>query len=98
MLEERKIINIIKADLQKRFEDVEIVSINVVPEVDEDGDDVLFVSVVFDAKERKRLDPRKTSAMARSIVPQLMSAGEDAFPVFSFIRKSEWREKSPEAA
>lgn len=92
-----EIEQIIRSVLCEKFSDVEIESIEALPDVDEDGEKVIVVKVVFDGN-RKKLDAKKVSGVARSVLPKLEEAGESGFPIMSFIAKSELRKKSPEAA
>lgn len=80
---------IIEKLLVKQFGKIDIESIDIQPDVDEDGDDILFVRVVFDSKNNKPLDALKASSFVRHLRPKILDAGETAFPVLSFIAKSE---------
>lgn len=91
------ISDMVRRLLHDRFDDVEIVSVDVRPDVDADGDRVLFITVVFDGK-RKQLDSQKTSGLARHLLPEMQEAGENGFPIFSFIAKSELAKVKPDAA
>ena len=88
---------IVREHLATWFDDIEITSINVRHVEDEDGVEFLAISVVFDGK-KKQLDAAKTSKVVRHVRPKMRAAGENAFPVFSFIAKSELGKLSPEAA
>lgn len=83
-----KIENIVRSVLADRFDDVVIHSIDVKPDFDEDGDRILYVEVVFDGVKRS-LPAKTTSGLVRSLLPKMEAIGEDRFPVFSFIAKSE---------
>ena len=89
-----KIERIIRNAIEQEFGDVEILSIKVRPDLDEDGEKVLFVEVVFDGN-RKQLDARKTSGLARQVLPQI---GDEGFPIFSFIASSELGKTRAETA
>lgn len=93
-----KIREIVTAALEELFENVRIVSVYVRPDYDQDGDRVLLVDVVFDASQGNRLDSRKTSGLTRHVLPKMEQAGEEGFPVFSFIADSEMRKDKPETA
>jgi len=76
--------------LKQKLEGVEISCIEFTRDKDEDGEDVLIITVVFDAGKGSRLDPGKTSGLARRIIPAIRDImGEELFPVLSFISKSE---------
>jgi len=93
---EQAVHDIIKSVLEDRFRNVNILSINVMPDIDEHGDQVLFVTVVFDG-EKKRLDTKETSSLARRVLPRMEEIGDDRFPIFSFIAKSELRNVHPDS-
>lgn len=95
--DEASIRKIVESVLRTRFGDVEIVSVDVRPDVDASGDRILLITIVFDAKE-KGLDARETSSLARRILPKMQAVGEEGFPVFSFIAKSELGKLKPETA
>lgn len=80
----------IQAELERQLAGVRIVSVEVCPDVDEDGDSVLFVTVVFQTNQ-KRLDARATSSMARHLRSEICRAGDDRFPVLSFIADNEMK-------
>ena len=92
-----KVEQILRSVLEQEFENVEILSINITPDLDEFGEKILIVKVVFDG-DRRALDARKTSGLARHILPKIGAIGEDAFPVFSFIAKSELGNVNPDCA
>lgn len=92
-----KIEKIVRNVLSERFENVEIESISVVFDVDEDGDDILRVKVIFDG-QTKHLDARKASGVLRHLRPKIAEIGEDAFPIMSYIAKSELGKHKTEAA
>lgn len=86
---------IIEKVLKDRLDNVEA-SVSVTPSLDEDGDRILLVTVVFEG-DSKRLDPRETSGLARRVLPKLREIEEKGFPIFSFVAKSELRKLNPEA-
>jgi len=88
---------LVRAVLEERFDDVEFVAINVHPDVDDDGMEYLEIAIVFDS-QRTSLDARKTSGLVRHLRPRLAEVGETAFPILSFIAKSDLGNTSPEAA
>lgn len=97
MLDQEKIKDLVGTVISERFDNMDIVAINVRPDFDDDGDDIITISVIFDGNKRK-LDPKKTSSVLRYLLPKIRAAGERGFPVMSFIAKSELGSVSPEAA
>lgn len=84
----QRVDDIIKTVVKDTFGDVDIVSIDIEPDVGEDGEPILLVVVVFDNKSA-RIDTSRVSGLIRHIRPKMAEIGEDAFPVLSFIAKSE---------
>ena len=82
--------SVIEAVVRNRFDDVEIVAVDIKPDVDEDGDRVLLVEIVFDA-DSGRLDAGRASGLVRHMLPKIADLGEQAFPILSFISKSDYR-------
>ncbi|MGB0696890.1 MAG: hypothetical protein ACPGOY_14655 [Rhodospirillaceae bacterium] len=80
-----KVQKVIEGVVRKRLDDVDIVSVEVSPDVDHDGDDILIVKVLFDGPKR-RPDSQKTVSLVRKMRPKLAMINERAFPVISVIR------------
>ena len=74
--------------LSHDFENVRIMDVDVADDVDEDGDAVLRINVVF-LGQPKDLDARKLSGAVRSLRPKLGEIEEFAFPLLSFISQKE---------
>ena len=86
-----KVKTIVRNTLEKRFaSDFIFDPIVVVSEIDEYGDDYLDIIIVFDG-DQANLDPSWTSGLIGRIQPHLAAAGIEAFPVPSFVVKSEWK-------
>jgi len=89
-----KVKAIVRNTLEKRFADDFIFDpIVVIPEIDDYSDDYLEylnIIIVFDG-DQANLSPRWTSGFIGRIRPQLIDAGIEAFPVPSFVVKSEWK-------
>jgi hypothetical protein len=64
--------------------------LNVVVErgTDSDGENVIFVHVVFDNKSN-RIDAKETVGITRHVRARLSKLGEDGFPLFYYVAKSE---------
>lgn len=92
----KDIKDIVKGVLEERFTDVIIESIDIEPDVDEDGDPILRIRIVFDAN-KKTLDPRRASGLLRHMRPRMADRGVLDFPILSFIAKSELQGKNAEA-
>ncbi len=79
--------------LTKRFspEDFAFDPIVVEPDYDQDGDEILWIQIVFDGDQEK-LDPDLTSDIYEDIGPEMKAYGIAAYPIASFIEKSEWED------
>ncbi len=92
-----KLRKVIESVLRERFDNVEIETVSIESDFDEDGDAILRVKVIFDG-EKKQLDARIASGVLRHMRPKMAEIGEEAFPVISYIAKSEIEDKKPAAA
>ena len=88
---------IVENALEKRFPRVDVVAINVRDSEDEDGDKIIDIVIVFEAKN-KDFDPAKVPPFVSEIVDKLSEAEDSRFPVLSFISKSDLGKTKPEAA
>ncbi len=86
-----RVRNIVARMLAERFRPEEFVfdPIIVKPDLDQDGDDILLVQIIFDG-DQDRLDPRRTRGMVGRIYPEMKAIPVTAYPIISFIEKSEW--------
>jgi hypothetical protein len=73
--------------ISRRLPSVEIIDIKVKRDVDTDGDEVLDVTVIFEAPAD--LDPQRVVGLVRHLRPYLQERGERAFPVMSFVSQKE---------
>ena len=83
--------------VKERFRDAEIVSVEVAEDIDQDGDPVLKVRVIFET-ETGTLDAEETSSFLRYLRPKLSEHGLEQFPIMSFISNQELRGNSAEPA
>jgi hypothetical protein len=82
--------SIVMERLGRNFHNVKIVDVLVHADLDEDGDRVLVIDIVIEGMPEKQ-DKLAMSGAVRHIRPELVSAGEDAFPLISFISESDAR-------
>lgn len=86
---------VISDTIQSRF-DVPFVKIAVTPDVDEDGDEFLWVKAVYDGQP-ENIDTRASITIVRHPQSKLAEASVEAFPVISYIAKYDLKEKEIEA-
>jgi hypothetical protein len=82
--------------VRERFKDVNIDRVTVVRDTDHEDDDIFRVMVVFD--QRGPLDAHKSAGLARHLRHALLERKERAFPIVSFVSRSDAKRLAPEAA
>jgi len=83
-----KILELIENTVKSRFPDANIISVKVSEDESSDGGRVLNVTIVFESASGS-IDPHKAAGLIRHTRPKLRELGEDAFPIFSFMTKSD---------
>jgi hypothetical protein len=83
--------------VERELGGLKIVALNLQRDTDRDGDPVLLITVVFDDR-KKDLNPKVISGMVRKVRPTLLDLGESAFPVFTYVGRSELGKIKPDAA
>ena len=88
-----RVADLVAQALAKRFSREEFVfgPIVVTPDFDWDGDEILWIQIVFDG-DQDNLDPGWTGSLGELISPGMKEIGVTAFPLTSFIEKSEWED------
>jgi len=84
-----QIKKVVKKTLTKPLGKVSITKIDVVDGVDADGDDILRISVIYDGGPED-LNPEKLLGITRILRDELDTIGEQAYPLVSFISKTEY--------
>ena len=88
-----KVKDVIEETLRERCGNVfELIAVR--PDFDQYGDEILVIKAIFNAD---RLGAKRTSGLIRHLRPKLAEVGTEAFPVISFIAKSELRDRDLEA-
>ena len=88
MAENQQLERIIRSVLEEIFGDDRIEDVYVASAYDEDGDEILRITVVFDGTE-EQFDARKASSVVRHMRPRLATIGEQAFPIISYVSSDE---------
>jgi hypothetical protein len=83
---DQRIANAVRETMTDQFKSVKVRDINVKPDTDQFGEDVLHIDVVYDGKS---LDPRATASFIRHLRPRLLKLQEMKFPVISFVSSAE---------
>lgn len=97
MADDNALKRIIEAVFKDHFDEVTIESVTVAHDIDEDGDAILRIAVIFNGKA-KQLNAERASGLLRHMRPKMAEIGEDAFPIISFIAKSDIGARNTEAA
>ena len=88
-----KVKDVIEQTLIERCGDVfELIAVR--PDFDQYGDEILVIKAIFN---EDRLGAQRTSGLIRHLRPKLAEVGTEAFPIISFIAKSELRDRDLEA-
>ena len=88
-----KVKDIVEQTLRERCGNVfELIAVR--PDFNEYGDEILVIKAIFN---KDRLGAQRTSGLIRHLRPKLAEVGTEAFPVISFIAKSELRDRDLEA-
>ena len=83
-----KVKDVIEETLRERCGNVfELIAVR--PDFNEYGDEILIIKAIFN---EDRLGAQRTSGLIRHLRPKLAEMGTEAFPVISFIAKSELRD------
>ena len=83
-----KVKDVIEQTLRERCGDVfELIAVR--PDFDQYGDEILVIKAIFN---EDRLGVQRTSGLIRHLRSKLAEVGTEAFPVISFIAKSELRD------
>ncbi len=75
--------------------EVKFIKIAVRPDIDQDGDEFLWVKAVYD--EPASIDLGKSTSIVRHLRPKLAEVAVEAFPVISYIAKSDLKKAELEA-
>lgn len=71
------------------FEKVKILKVNVTPDHDRDGNDILRIQIVFEGA-LKGADARHAAGAVRRLRPVLEEIDVDMFPLLSFVSKLDY--------
>lgn len=86
---------VISEAIQNRF-DVPFVKIAVTPDIDEDGDELLWVKAVYDGQP-ENIDTWASITILEHLQSKLADVSVDAFPVISYIARYDLKEDELEA-
>jgi len=75
--------------LGRDFENIKILKVNVTPDQDRDGHDILRIQVVFGG-DLKGTDARHVARAARRLRPALDEIDVDVYPLLSFVSKLDY--------
>ncbi|MDX1780144.1 MAG: hypothetical protein R3256_02390 [Thalassovita sp.] len=79
--------------VKERFQDIQIDHVDVEGDVDQDGDAVLRIRIVFDA-DISEMKAEKMSGLPRHLRSALARIGEIRFPITSYISKNDYEEEA----
>lgn len=88
---------VVRKALRASFPKVKVVDVTVQSDEDDDGENVVNIMVVIQAKKAD-LDPKAIPAFVRKVIEALKEEKEDRFPLFNFVSKSDLGKMKSEAA
>ncbi len=88
MLDQETVDDVIERVVRSRFPNVQIDSVEVVPDVDLDGDRMLRITVVFDGQAGD-LDPARMAGLVRHIRSALPASEANSFPLVTYMTRAE---------
>jgi hypothetical protein len=92
-----KVQSIVRAALKRRFPNMRVVRVNVEKTFGHLGDPILEIRVVFDDKNSRFISGNLVE-IPGLLIPELAKMKIEAFPILSYVAKSEFEAVSPEAA
>src|SRR5262245_56521487 len=84
-----KVADIVTEVLGRDFEKIRILKVNVTPDHDPDGNDILSIQVVFEGA-LKGADTRHAAGAVRRLRPALEEIDVDMFPSLSFVSRLDY--------
>ena len=84
---------IVLETISGHFDNIRILKIDLVKDVDSDGDKILRINVVFGGSP-KDLDVSKLTGTVRRLRPKLDEIHESALPLLSFISKADYEARA----
>lgn len=90
--------DVLHKTLREEFTNIQILDVQFDEDVGEDGDPILNVRVIFSG-DRRKVDVGRIVSFLRHVRSNMEQDGVEsgAFPVMSFISKSEWKGPIAEA-
>ncbi len=89
-IDTNRVAKLVINTLSKRLKGLEIVKVNVVPDLDRDGDDILRIGIIFKG-ELREADAKLIAGATREIWPLIESEiDDDLFPLLSFVSKVDY--------
>jgi len=86
---EKEIHRVVEDVVKQRFDNVDIVRVDIEEALDHDGEEVLLVRVVFDA-DLSAMKADRMSGLVRHLRSSLAKIGEARFPLTSYLSKSDF--------
>lgn len=84
-----RIADIVTTTLSRHFENIKIIHVDVAPDRDRDGEEILRIQVVFDGVVKGK-DAASIAGAARHLRPALEEIDADVFPLLSFVSKLDY--------
>lgn len=88
MVAKEKLKSEIEEVVRGQIHSGEVVSVSVDRGSDADGEEIILVHVIFNNKSN-RIDAKETIGITRHVRDRLTKLGDDRFPIFYYVAKSE---------
>jgi hypothetical protein len=88
-IDAKRIESRIGETLSHYFEGLRIVAVHVAQDLDQDGEEILLIDVVFEG-DLNESDARRAAATARHLRPVLEENDADLYPLVSFVSKVDY--------
>jgi hypothetical protein len=88
-IDAKQIERLITETLRRYFENIEIIAVHVAQDLDQDGEEMLRVDVVFEG-DLKESDARRVAGAERHLRPILEEHDADLYPLLSFVSKVDY--------
>ena len=87
---------VIDDGMRNHHREIQFVKVSVRPDIDHDGDEFLWVKAVYDGKPAD-IDLGKSISIVRHLRLKLAEVDVEAFPVVSYVAKSDLKKAELEA-
>lgn len=85
MTDRKALERLVDKTVREHFTNAEIISVNVREDLDHDGDEIIWITVLYSSKEKNRLGTDLRTSFLSHLRPKLEEINIHAFPVMDYI-------------